>query len=57
MHIIDQVRGDIIQEFITTAFPNGYPQKEMSFVIKEVKSQFPTADGKLIAQLVKEHIQ
>lgn len=45
-----------IQEAIMSSYPNGYSQKEMGKVIKEIKDIFPTADGKLISELVKEHI-
>ena len=46
-----------IQEAVVTAYPNGFTQKEMGKVIKEIKSIYPTADGKLISEIVKEHIQ
>lgn len=46
-----------IQEAVVTAYPNGFSQKEMGKVIKEIKSIYPTADGKLISEIVKEHIQ
>ena len=45
-----------IQEAIMTSYPNGFEQKEMGKVIKEIKAMYPTADGKLISQIVKEHI-
>ena len=45
-----------IQEAVVTAYPNGFSQKEMGKVIKEIKSIYPTADGKLISEIVKEHI-
>ena len=46
-----------IQEAVVTSYPNGFSQKEMGKVIKEIKSIYPTADGKLISEIVKEHIQ
>jgi uncharacterized protein YqeY len=51
-----EISKEKIQEFITTAYPNGYPQKEMKQVINKVVSVYPTADKKTVATLVKEHI-
>ena len=51
-----EISADRIQEAIMTSYPNGYEQKQMGKVIKEIKNIFPTADGKLISELVKEHI-
>ena len=51
-----EISRDKIQEAVMTAYPNGYTQKEMGKVIKEIKAIYPTADGKLISEVVKEHI-
>jgi uncharacterized protein YqeY len=51
-----EISEDRIQEAVVTAYPNGFAQKEMGKVIKEIKSIYPTADGKLIAEVVKKHI-
>ena len=51
-----EISEDKIIEAVTTAHPNGYSQKEMGKVIKEVKSIYPTADGKLISEVVKKYI-
>ena len=51
-----EISADRIQEAVMTSYPNGYEQKEMGKVIKEIKNIFPTADGKLISEIVKEHI-
>ena len=51
-----EISEDKIQEAVVTAYPNGYTQKEMGKVIKEIKSIYPTADGKLISEVVKKHI-
>lgn len=51
-----EISADRIQEAVMTAYPNGYEQKQMGKVIKEIKNIFPTADGKLISEIVKEHI-
>ena len=51
-----EISRDKIQEAVMTAYPNGYTQKEMGKVIKEIKTIYPTADGKLISEVVKEHI-
>ena len=51
-----EISEEKIQEAVTTAYPNGFTQKEMGKVIKEIKSIYPTADGKLISEVVKKHI-
>ena len=51
-----EISEDKIQEAVMTAYPNGYTQKEMGKVIKEIKAIYPTADGKVISEVVKEHI-
>ena len=51
-----EISKDRIQEAVMTAYPNGFEQKEMGKVIKEIKAMYPTADGKLISEVVKEHI-
>ena len=51
-----EISKDKIQEAVMTAYPNGYSQKEMGKVIKEIKNIYPTADGKMISEIVKEHI-
>jgi hypothetical protein len=51
-----EISKDQIQEAVLTAYPNGFTQKEMGKVIKEIKAIYPTADGKLISEIVKEHI-
>ena len=51
-----EISEDKIQEVIMTSYPNGFTQKEMGKVIKEIKTIYPTADGKLISEVVKKHI-
>lgn len=51
-----EISRDKIQEAVVTAYPNGFTQKEMGKVIKEIKAIYPTADGKIISEVVKEHI-
>ena len=51
-----EVSKEKIQEAITTAYPNGFTQKEMGKVVKEIKAIYPTADGKTVAEIVKQHI-
>ena len=51
-----EISREKIQEAVMTAYPNGYTQKEMGKVIKEIKTIYPTADGKLISEVVKEYI-
>lgn len=51
-----EISKEKIQEAVVSAYPNGFTQKEMGKVIKEIKAIYPTADGKLISEVVKEHI-
>jgi uncharacterized protein YqeY len=51
-----EISEDKIQEAVMTSYPNGFTQKEMGRVIKEIKTIYPTADGKLISEVVKKHI-
>ena len=51
-----EISKDKIEEAVVTAYPNGYTQKEMGKVIKEIKAIYPTADGKIISEVVKAHI-
>lgn len=51
-----EISVDKIEEAVVTAYPNGYTQKEMGKVIKEIKAIYPTADGKMISEVVKAHI-
>ena len=51
-----EISEDKIQEAVVTAYPNGYTQKEMGKVIKEIKAIYPTADGKMISEVVKKYI-
>ena len=51
-----EISRDKIQEAVMTAYPNGFTQKEMGKIIKQIKAIYPTADGKLISEVVKEHI-
>ena len=51
-----EISEDKIEEAVVTAYPNGYTQKEMGKVIKEIKAIYPTADGKMISEVVKKHV-
>ena len=51
-----EISKNDIQNAIYGLYPNGFTQKEMGKVIKSVKEIYPTADGKLIAETVKENI-
>ena len=51
-----EISEEQIQEAVMTSYPNGFTQKEMGKVIKEIKTIYPTADGKLISEVVKKHI-
>ena len=50
-----EISEERIQEAIVGLYPNGFTQKEMGKVIKEIKGIYPTADGKLISEVVKKH--
>jgi len=51
-----EISKERIQEAVTTVYPNGFSQKEMGKVIKQIKEIYPTADGKLISEIVKQYI-
>lgn len=51
-----EIREEDIKEFILKSYPEGYAQKEIGKVIKSIKDEFPTADNKLISNIVKTHI-
>ena len=51
-----EISKNDIQNAIYGLYPDGFTQKEMGKVIKSVKEIYPTADGKLIAETVKENI-
>ena len=51
----DEVSEDTIIKYINDTF-DVITQKQMGLCIKQVKTQFPTADGSLIAKLVKQKI-
>ena len=51
-----EISKEKIEEAVVTAYPNGFTQKEMSTVIKAIKAIYPSADGKIISEIVKKHI-
>ena len=51
-----EISRDQIQEAVYGLYPYGFEQKEMGKVIKAIKEIYPTADGKLISEVVKNHI-
>ena len=51
-----EISKEKIQEAVMTAYPDGFSQKEMGKIIKQIKEIYPTADGKLISEVVKQHI-
>ena len=51
----DEVSEDTIIKYINDTF-DVITQKQMGLCIKQVKTQFPTADGSLIAKLIKQKI-
>ena len=51
-----EISKEKIEEAVVTAHPNGISQKEMGSVIKEIKAIYPSADGKVVAEIVKRYI-
>lgn len=60
-----QIYSELCEWQIKMAFENNWkvdldkpiiPKKEMGTAIKYLKSKFPTADGKIISEIVKKHI-
>ena len=51
-----EISKEEIQNSIYGLYPNGFTQKEIGKVIKGIKTIYPTADGKLISEVVKEYI-
>ena len=60
-----QIYSELCNLQLDTASENGYsveldkpiiPKKEMGNIIKYLKSKFPTADGKMISDIVKKYI-
>lgn len=51
-----EISKEKIQEAVYGLYPYGFTKKEMGKVIKEVKEVYPTADGKLISEVIKQCI-
>ena len=51
-----EISKERIQEAVYGLYPYGFTKKEMGKIIKEIKDIYPTADGKLISEVVKEHV-
>lgn len=45
-----------VHEVEDTVWNPEYPKKEMGIVIKAMKEKFPTADGKMISEIVKKYL-
>ena len=52
----EPVKESNIEAYIAHWYENGIEKKNMGSVIKEVKSQYPGADGKMISEIVKKHL-
>lgn len=50
MWLIENAEKGILESY------NSLPKKEMGNAIKYLKSKFPTADGKMISEIVKEYL-
>ena len=51
-----EISKEKIQDAIVGLRPNGFTKKEMGCLIKEIKDIYPTADGKLISEIVKSYL-
>ena len=51
----DEISESQIEEYVNKEFPV-IRKKEMGFRIKCVKDKFPTADGAIVAKIIKMHI-
>ena len=52
----EPVKESDIEAYVVHWYENGIEKKNMGSVIKEVKSQYPGADGKMISEIVKKHL-
>ena len=52
----EPVKESDIEAYVAHWYENGIEKKNMGSVIKEVKSQYPGADGKMISEIVKKHL-
>ena len=48
---------DDIRSYIQEHYADGIDKKQMGMVIKEIKNSLPGADGKMTADIVKQHIK
>lgn len=46
-----------IEAYIQEHYTDGIDKKQMGMVIKEIKNSLPGADGKMTADIVKQHIK
>lgn len=47
---------DDVKEWLSTNYPNGIEKKEMGLVIKKIKEDLIGADGKMVADIVKNNL-
>lgn len=52
----EPVKESDIEVYVAHWYENGIEKKNMGSVIKEIKSQYPGADGKMISEIVKKHL-
>ena len=52
----EPVKESDIEAYVAHWYENGIEKKNMGSVIKEVKSHYPGADGKMISEIVKKHL-
>jgi uncharacterized protein YqeY len=55
--ITEYIRLLAIEKNWTFGTEISIPKKEMGIVIRQVKSEFPNADGKLVADIVKDNLE
>ena len=52
-----EISKEDIEKAFKEKYPKGVSKKEMGFAIKEIKDIYPSADGKIIADIVKNNIK
>lgn len=55
--LLEEIRLLAIEKNYVSSINIAIPKKEMGNFIREIKSKYPTADGKLISDIVKENLE
>lgn len=51
-----EVTKEDIEAYVSYWYPNGIEKKSMGLVIKEIKEKYIGVDGKMVADIVKNHL-